>query len=476
MRRHLVAALVALPAAVLVLLGLPLALERDDQAVRQLSHSRIQQARAMKNLAAEVARSGDSAKAREHIADFQDRTGGRVQVYDVSGRALVGALCILSADELRQREPVQAALRGDFVDSGEQKVSWQAAELVVAVPVIEHGRLVAVVVICSFLDDLQVDVVTQWILIAVVALFALALGALLAEPLARWILRPIRFLERAALDFAAGDHHARVPVDQGPPELRVLAETFNHLAEQVQHQVRVQQSFVADASHQLRSPLVALSLRLENLEPYLDEEGAARLALALQEADRMSRILNALLLLARSESQDQPAQPVDALAVLEERVASWRLVAAPKSVDIDIDMVDGAELLVAAIPGTLDQILDVFVDNALKVSPSGSRLRLRVIADGPAVAVQCQDHGPGMSAADRSRACDRFWRGPDAVPDEGSGLGLAIAASLARANGGEVLLERAPTGGLHAEVRLPAWQPPVTEPFAAPAAIEPVRR
>ncbi|MFD7898569.1 ATP-binding protein [Streptomyces sp. NPDC059743] len=471
MRRHLVAALVALPAAVLVLLGLPLALERDEQAVRRLAHARMEQARAMKGLAADLVRGGNWAKAREHIADYQDRTGGRIQIYNVAGQALMGALCILTADELREREPVKAALRGDFIDSAEQRVSWRAVELVIAIPVIEQGRLVAVVVICSFLDDLQSEVMTAWAVIVVGALLALAAGAWLAEPLARWILRPIRYLERAALDFAAGDHHARVPVDQGPPELRVLAETFNHLAEQVQHQVRVQQSFVADASHQLRSPLVALSLRLENLEPFVDEDGAPRLAQALAEADRMSRIINALLLLARSESRDQSARSVDALAVLEERVASWRMVAAPKSVEIAI--VEGTELPVAAIPGTLDQILDVFLDNAVQVSPSGSSIRLRLIVVGDTVAVQCQDEGPGMSADDRARACDRFWRGSGAKPGEGSGLGLAIAASLARANGGEVLLKRAPGGGLHAELRLPAWRPPAA---GVSAAVEHVRR
>ncbi|WP_407836144.1 ATP-binding protein [Streptomyces sp. DSM 116496] len=474
MRRHLVAALLVLPTIVLVLLGLPLAAARDDQAVRELTHVRTQQAREMKDLASEVVRSGDSAGARARIADFQDRTGGRMQVYDPAGEALVGALCVLTPQEIRSKEPVEAALRGDFLDSAEQRVSWRAKELVVAVPVIEAGQLVAVVVICSFLDDLQVDVMTAWTIIAVIALLALAVGAFLAEPLARWMLKPIRYLERAALDFAAGDHHARVPVDQGPPELRVLAETFNHLAEQVQHQVRVQQSFVADASHQLRSPLVALSLRLENLEPYVDENGAPRLAQALAEAERMSRILNALLLLARSESQEQPAHPVDALAVLEERVASWRLVATPRSVGIDI--VEGSDGLIAAIPGTLDQILDVFLDNAVRLSPGGGSIRLRVVADGGVVAVQCQDQGPGMTALERTRACDRFWRGPGAVPGEGSGLGLAIAASLSRANGGEVLLERSPTGGLHAEVRLPAWQQPAARVPAGPAAIEARRR
>ncbi|MEU0108429.1 HAMP domain-containing sensor histidine kinase [Streptomyces sp. NPDC006251] len=474
MRRHLVSGLVALPTLVLMLLGLPLALDRDDQAVRQLAHSRIQQAREIQALVAEVVREGNYTRAREQIADYQDRTGGRIQVYDTAGRALVGALCILSPSELRDEEPVRAALRGEFLDSAEQGVSWQASELVVAVPMIEQGQLVAVVVICSFLDDLQIDVITGWAVIAVIALLALALGALLAEPLARWILRPIRYLEHAALAFAAGNHHVRVPTDQGPPELRVLAETFNHLAEQVQHQVHAQQQFVADASHQLRSPLVALSLRLENLEPFITAEGEQRLAQAMVEAERMSRIINALLLLARSESQEHPAHPLDVLAVVEERVASWRMVSAPNGIAIDID--EGPELLATAIPGTLDQILDVFLDNAVHVSPVGGCIRLRVADLGHAVAVQCWDEGPGMSAQERARACDRFWRGPRAEPGEGSGLGLAIAASLARANGGEVLLDRAPTGGLHAEVRLPTWQPPPSAPSLEPAAMAPGRR
>ncbi|WP_051718219.1 ATP-binding protein [Streptomyces megasporus] len=110
-----------------------------------------------------------------------------------------------------------------------------------------------------------------------------------------------------------------------------------------------------------------------------------------------------------------------------------------------------------AVTGTVDQILDVFLDNALRVAPAGTAVRLRLAEEAGRVVVQCIDAGPGMSSAERARACDRFWRGPNAATGEGSGLGLAIAASLARANDGHILLQEAPGGGLHAEVRLPTW-------------------
>ncbi|MET9952798.1 HAMP domain-containing sensor histidine kinase [Streptomyces sp. NPDC006339] len=206
-----------------------------------------------------------------------------------------------------------------------------------------------------------------------------------------------------------------------------------------------------------RSPLVALRLRLENLEPHIERDGSRGLEQALGEVDRMTGILNALLLLARAESGAQAAEGVDVLAVAEERVASWRLVAEPRGIAVTIE--GEGDFVASAVAGTVDQILDVFLDNALRMAPAGTAVRVRLVEDAAMVAVQCIDAGPGMSPAERARACDRFWRGAKAAAGEGSGLGLAIAASLARVNDGHVLLQEAPDGGLHAEVRLPAWGP-----------------
>ncbi|MGK9464972.1 ATP-binding protein (plasmid) [Streptomyces sp. G6] len=456
MRRHLVAALVALPVAVVTVLGLPLALQRSDEALRELAHARATDARQLSSAAVQALSHGEREVLRQRIADYQDRTGGRAHVFNARGRSVDGALCLLSPDELAQQSVVRAALQGQFTDSSDRQVSKAAEELIVAVPVIHQGLLVGVVVVCSALDDLQLKQWTIWAVVAVIAALALAASGFLAEPLARWILRPVRYLEAAARRFAAGDHDARVPVHLGPPDLRVLAETFNHLAEQVQHQVTVQKSFVSDASHQLRSPLVALRLRLENLEPHIAPGGSRGLEQALGEVDRMTGILNALLLLARAESGAQAVECVDVRAVAEERVASWRLVAEPRNITVTID--GEGDLVASAVAGTVDQVLDVFLDNALRMAPPGTTVQVRLVEDAAMVAVQCIDAGPGMSPDERARACDRFWRGARAA-GEGSGLGLAIAASLARANNGHVLLQEGPGRGLHAELRLPARVP-----------------
>ncbi|WP_143661975.1 sensor histidine kinase [Streptomyces glaucescens] len=456
MRRQLVAALVTLPVAVVAVLGLPLALQRSDEALRELAHARVTEARQLSSAAVNALVYGERAQLRQRIADYQDRTGGRAHVFDAGGRSVDGALCLLSPDELAHQSVVRAALQGQFTDSSDRRVSEAAEELIVAVPVIHRRLLVGVVVVCSALDDLQLKRWTIWTVVAVIGALAMAASGFLAEPLARWILRPVRYLEAAARRFAAGDHDARVPVHLGPPVLRVLAETFNHLAEQVQQQVTVQKSFVSDASHQLRSPLVALRLRLENLEPYLEPDGSRGLEQALGEVDRMTGILNALLLLARAESGAQAVESVDVLAVAEERVASWRLVAEPRGIALTID--GQGDLVASAVAGTVDQVLDVFLDNALRMAPPGSTVHVRLVEDATMVAVQCLDAGPGMSPDERARACDRFWRGNRAT-GEGSGLGLAIAASLARANNGHILLQEGPGGGLHAELRLPARVP-----------------
>ncbi|MCX4657472.1 HAMP domain-containing sensor histidine kinase [Streptomyces microflavus] len=455
MRRHLIGALVALPVAVVAVLGLPLAMERSDKALRELAHARAVEARQLSSAAEQALTGRGQETLPETIAAYQDRTGGRAHVYDARGRSVEGALCLLTPAELADQKVVQAALRGQFTDSADREVSERPDELIVAIPVLHQGLLVGVVVVCSALDDLELKQWTIWAVVAVIGALALAASGFLAEPLARWILRPVHYLESAARRFAAGDHGARVPVHLGPPDLRVLAETFNHLAEQVQQRVRVQKAFVSDASHQMRSPLVALRLRLENMEPHMRTDGTRSLEQAIGEVDRMTGILNALLLLARAESGAQSTEPVDVLAVLEERVASWRLLTEPRRVTLAIDR--DAEVLAAAVSGTVDQIIDIFLDNAVRVAPPGSTVWLRLVQDAETVAVQCIDEGPGMSDAERARACDRFWRGPGALAGEGSGLGLAIAASLARANNGSILLQEAAGGGLHAEARLMAW-------------------
>jgi len=453
-RKHLVGVLTALPAVVVCVLGAPLALHRIDKAGQDLVITRLSEAEQLTPHAAAALRHEATADLGS-VQDYQRRAGVDVVILDPGGRVFLDAPCTQMDQRLLEQEPVRVALRGGHLESADYSVDDGRRVLVVATPVIENGRHWGAIVTCSSLAGLRTQAWTVWATTAVIAILAIAVNALLAEVLARWLLRPVQPFDRAARRFAAGDYEARVSADTGPPELRMLAETFNRMADQLQHTLQTQRSFVGDVSHQLRNPLVALRLRLENLEPHVRPEGAAQMNSALQEAARMGLILNALLTLARAEGRSQPQERIDVAAVLTDRAASWCPSAGAGRTSIEIAPSVGGH--VVALSGTLDQILDVFLDNAIRASPPGGRIVLATAVTAQEVAISCRDHGPGMTVEEAAQACDRFWRGPQTRDTEGSGLGLSIAVSLAHASNGRIRLQPAPGGGLEATVVLPAW-------------------
>jgi signal transduction histidine kinase len=216
--------------------------------------------------------------------------------------------------------------------------------------------------------------------------------------------------------------------------------------------VESQRGFAGDASHQLRTPLTALRLRLDRAAELLDEQDPAvtQVDAARDEIDRLQRLVDGLLVLARAEGRQQEAVPTDVAAVARERVESWAALAAERDVTIEHDTVGTAVAL--AVPTAIEQIVDNYVDNALESAPAGARIRVSVVPEHDIVALLVDDSGPGMSPEDRARAFDRFWRGRQ--DQAGSGLGLAVVASLAQASGAEVSLEASPMGGVRAVARL----------------------
>ena len=276
--------------------------------------------------------------------------------------------------------------------------------------------------------------------------------------LARSVTKPLRELEAAAVDIGDGDLGRRAPEDQGPPEVRKLAGAFNRTAERLQDLVGSQEAFVADASHQLRTPLTALRLRLENAEAEAGPEQAADLQEAVAEAERLGRLVDGLLVLARADRVEaaRSARALDARELVEERVAIWRPLAEERDVRLDTD-VPGA-LTVQADPDRLSQVLDNLVANALDAAPAGTAVRLtgRDLG-GQRVALHVIDDGPGLSPEQRTRAFDRLWRASTTSDGlGGSGLGLAIVARLVHADGGSARLDEAPGGGIDAVVELPS--------------------
>jgi signal transduction histidine kinase len=292
----------------------------------------------------------------------------------------------------------------------------------------------------------------QWVWLGVLGLAVLVASGLLGLVLSRWLSRPLAQLQKAVEGLQAGDLGTRASIASGPPELVELAARFDDMAARLEEMVEGQRGFVADASHQLRTPLTALRLRLENLETTLPTNARSDLEPAIAEAHRLSRLVDGLLALARVEGSRPDRRTIDVRAVVADRRQAWAPLAEERDVDLQTRL-DGAATAYA-VPGFLEQVLDNLVANALEATPYGTTVTLGVTQRPPWVEVRVVDEGPGLAEAERARAFDRFWRRERSGQPGGSGLGLAIVRQLVRSSGGEVELREAPGGGLEAVVRL----------------------
>jgi signal transduction histidine kinase len=234
--------------------------------------------------------------------------------------------------------------------------------------------------------------------------------------------------------------------------LRELSNTMSDMAVRLDAMLVEQREFVADASHQLRTPLTAMRLRLENLQARLPEADAIEVEAAIDETSRLARLVGDLLQLARADGASGQVV-VDIAAVADDRVDTWGAVAELQ--DVRLEVVGAATSVVAlAAPGALEQILDNTLDNAMTVTPPGGVVTVVVEPGVTSHRVSVVDHGPGLSDDDKVRALRRFWRGTSTAP--GTGLGLAIAQALAGASGGSLALLDTPGGGLTVQLVLPA--------------------
>ncbi|MFI5799294.1 ATP-binding protein [Streptomyces sp. NPDC051677] len=298
-----------------------------------------------------------------------------------------------------------------------------------------------------------------WGFRAGLAALVLAAAAAIGAIAARRITAPLRALNSMASRFSDGDLTARSPV-AGPPETQTLAITLNQAGERLDTLIASQRIFVADASHQLRTPLTALRLSLDNIADGVDDEFVREdVEQATAEVVRMSRLVNGLLVLARAEAKVTAAEPLSLTDIVAERLSVWRPAADERGVTIALrgSCVDDRPSVLAS-PGHLDQVLDNVLSNALEVSPDGGTITVRAESKGDKVVLSVLDEGPGMSDAEKSRAFDRFWRGQGLTGRSGSGLGLAVVKQLVTDDGGTVTLVDAPGGGLCVRITLRAAQ------------------
>ncbi|HEY5389099.1 MAG TPA: HAMP domain-containing sensor histidine kinase, partial [Solirubrobacteraceae bacterium] len=290
--------------------------------------------------------------------------------------------------------------------------------------------------------------------LALVGAIVLALGLAVGAVLARQIARPLAHLEQVARQLAAGDLRARAAIE-GSREQRSLGASFNEMADRVERLLASQRAFVADASHQLRTPLTGLRLRIEEARAAgVDRTAARELDAGEAELDRLAQILEELLVLSRAGEREQPGEPVDLGAAVQQAADRWRAAAAAREIELDVRSDDDAVAWCA--PADADRALDVLLENAVHYSPHGSRIALTSRSGQ----ITVRDHGPGLAPDEQEAIFERFHRGSAGVAGPpGSGLGLAIARELAREWGGEVTLTNADRGGALATLRLPVYKP-----------------
>jgi signal transduction histidine kinase len=236
----------------------------------------------------------------------------------------------------------------------------------------------------------------------------------------------------------------------GGSEVEELGQSFDEMADRLERSVQAQREFVANASHQLRTPLTAMKLRLEGaIAEAPDEAMRQRLEAADLEVDRLSGIVDRLLVMAR-EIEEGISASVDLGGAVHRTVLRWNDRAGQRDSTV-VARGDGG--LARVDPTDLDQILDNLLDNATSYAPG--EVTVETGGSKGTVFVAVRDRGPGIAPQDLAHVTERFYRGLG-VPSGGSGLGLAIARQLAEKWGGTLNVESAYGEGTRVEVRLDA--------------------
>jgi signal transduction histidine kinase len=324
---------------------------------------------------------------------------------------------------------VELALRGQSLTVSE---GGGAREIVVAVQGRPEGPAVVRTVVSA--AEAGRGVTRSWLVLAVLAAVLVLLGLVVADRLARRLVRPITALSDVSHRLANAELTARAEPD-GPPELREVAGALNHLAGRIQELLRQEREHVADLSHRLRTPLTALRLEAEGLR---DPEESARLAAA---ADGLERAVSGLIRQARSRSDPSSPGRCDAAAVVGERAAFWAVLAEDTGRRMEVELVPGPQP-VALAAEELAAAVDALLGNVFAHTPEGTPFSVR-LTGAPSVIVA--DEGPGMP----SELAARGVSGGDST-----GLGLDIARRAASASGGSLAIQPVDPNGTEVVLRL----------------------
>jgi signal transduction histidine kinase len=466
LRRGLVLAAAYLMVVVVVALEVPFALDIDHRATREYEDGLLQQTALLAGrINDDVPLAGtDPAVPPKPPAAIQGITdtaastsSARFIVTDRLGRVLADsehAAAVGTQYATAQRPELRAvfSIRGGSIDVRHRHSESAGGDLLlVTVPVIHFQEAVGAVRASAPLSSVRARVHRVWAGLGLIGAAVIMVGLALAWGLATKVSRPVKRLEEAAGRLGRGELDARAPVS-GPKEVSALATSFNQMAGAVSANITAQRDFLGNASHQLRTPLTGLKLRLEAIQDHGGFAGE-QARKAEGDVDRLSKLVDDLLEIASALSADSVGTNVDLATVAREAGERWSeaSAAAGNSLHLRIDQPG----TVWADPTDLAHVVDNLVENAIRYSPPGTDITLETGRRGGRAVLAVADTGPGIPEAERSRVFERFYRGSTGKKaGPGTGLGLAIVFELVRRWGGEIAL--ADGAGTRFEATFPA--------------------
>ena len=388
--------------------------------------------------------------------------GGRVIVVNARGQLLSDSTVGVTKP-LPYRSPARPeigiALSGNRAQGERHSDTLGQDLLYTAVPVTNNGRVVAAVRVTQDLAAVHHRIRRGILALIAIGAFALILGLALAWFLAGSLSRPLRNLAATARRVEAGDLDARAEVE-GATEQREVSAAFNDMTGRLGTVLAAQREFVANASHQLRTPLTGLRLRLESARAKAGPEAVRELEAAELEVERLARLLTSLLTLAR-EGDKPAARPVSLAHAADRAYERWAATAEQDG--RELELLGSGDATISASEEDLAILLDNLIENALNYSPT--RVAVDWGTSGREAWLAVLDEGPGLAPGEESSLFDRFARGSAGSSQPGTGLGLAIVQTLARRWRGEASLSNRLDGGTRAEVRFPAAATVKEEPW-----------
>ena len=290
------------------------------------------------------------------------------------------------------------------------------------------------------------------------------------------VLRPIGRITAVARDIQATDLSRRIELPGPEDELKQLADQFDAMLARLDAAFAAQRQFTADASHELRNPLAIIRTNVDVAlaDPHADpDELRHTITVVKRASDRMARLVDDLLALARRQEPTLEHEPVDLGVAVTEASDDFVVPAAARNIVLDRAIAPG--VVVTGDRDALKRAVANLLDNAVRLAPAGSRIRLATDSEGDRAWIAVADEGPGISPEDQPHVFDRFWRADKARSraDGGTGLGLAIVRQIAQSHGGSIRLQSKVGVGSSFVIWLPVTTPSAEAPTHPPGAATP---